>query len=301
MSWLIIALASSAFMGMVSISDKVVIHKYCNTPLTLLLLIGITQTTVGTVSLIFSGIPDEATLATSGSAIGSGILSGLAAFLSQRVLYRQEVSRTIPITQSAPIYTVLLALLILNESISIMQCGGIAATVLGSVLITLKLDSNTRTIFLHKSFYPLMLSAFLFGAANVAGKLAVEQLPVLYTQGLRNIIFGLILIFYAFRSDAFTEVKGMIKKRSPALVLVTVNQFVTAQVGSFMLLWALSLGPASLVTTVAASRALFAFIYSICLTKVWVGLLGEDTSNDSVLMKLVSTLLIILGIALISI
>ena len=93
----------------------------------------------------------------------------------------------------------------------------------------------------------------------------------------------------------------MIHKRSPALMLITVNQFVTAQVGSFMLLWALSLGPASLITTVAASRALFAFIYSICLTKIWVGLLGEDTSSESILMKLVSTVLIILGIGLISI
>ncbi len=301
MDWIIVTIISSACLGLIHVVDKIVLHRHIRTPLSLILLIGGIDIVVGFGMLCFSRIPNESTLVNSASALASGACIAFAVILVQRTLYTEEVSRVVPITQSAPIYTVLLALLILNESISIMQCGGIAATVLGSVLITLKLDSNTRTIFLHKSFYPLMLSAFLFGAANVAGKLAVEQLPVLYTQGLRNITFGLILIFYAFRSDVFTEVKGMIKKRSPALVLVTVNQFVTAQVGSFMLLWALSLGPASLVTTVAASRALFAFIYSICLTKVWVGLLGEDTSNDSVLMKLVSTLLIILGIALISI
>ena len=301
MDWIIVTIISSACLGLIHVVDKIVLHRHIRTPLSLILLIGGIDIVVGFGMLCFSRIPNESTLVNSASALASGACIAFAVILVQRTLYTEEVSRVVPITQSAPIYTVLLALLILNESISIMQCGGIAATVLGSVLITLKLDSNTRTIFLHKSFYPLMLSAFLFGAANVAGKLAVEQLPVLYTQGLRNITFGLILIFYAFRSDVFTEVKGMIKKRSPAIVLVTVNQFVTAQVGSFMLLWALSLGPASLVTTVAASRALFAFIYSICLTKVWVGLLGEDTSNDSVLMKLVSTLLIILGIALISI
>lgn len=301
MDWIIVTIISSACLGLIHVVDKIVLHRHIRTPLSLILLIGGIDIVVGFGMLCFSRIPNESTLVNSASALASGACIAFAVILVQRTLYTEEVSRVVPITQSAPIYTVLLALLILNESISIMQCGGIAATVLGSVLITLKLDSNTRTIFLHKSFYPLMLSAFLFGAANVAGKLAVEQLPVLYTQGLRNITFGLILIFYAFRPEVVTEVKGMIQKRSPALVLVTVNQFVTAQIGSFMLLWALSLGPASLVTTVAASRALFAFIYSICLTKVWVGLLGEDTSNDSVLMKLVSTLLIILGIALISI
>ena len=124
---------------------------------------------------------------------------------------------------------------------------------------------------------------------------------MLYTQGLRNVTFGLILLLYASRSEVFTEVKGLIHKRSPALLLVMVNQFVTAQVGSIMLLWALSLGPASLVTAVAASRALFAFIYSICLTMTWGNLLGEDTSSDSVLIKLLSTALIVVGIAAISI
>ena len=135
----------------------------------------------------------------------------------------------------------------------------------------------------------------------MAGKLAVEQLPVLYTQGLRNVTFGLILVFYAFRSEVFAEVKDLIHKRSPALILVTLNQFVTANVGSIMLLWALSLGPASLVAVVAASRALFAFIYSIGLTKIWANLLGEDTSSESVAIKLLSTVLVVVGIAAISI
>ena len=261
MDWIIVTIISSACLGLIHVVDKIVLHRHIRTPLSLILLIGGIDIIVGFGMLCFSRIPSESTLVNNTSALASGACIAFAVILLQRTLYTEEVSRVVPITQSAPIYTVLLALLILNESISIMQCGGISATVLGSVLITLKLDSNTRTIFLHKSFYPLMLSAFLLGAANVAGKLAVEQLPVLYTQGLRNITFGLILIFYAFRPEVVTEVKGMIQKRSPALVLVTVNQFVTAQIGSFMLLWALSLGPASLVTTVAASRALFAFIY----------------------------------------
>lgn len=166
------------------------------------------------------------------SSLASGAFIAVAIILLQRTFYTQEVSRVVPITQSSPIFTVLLALLILDESLSIIQWIGITATVLGSILITVKLDNNTSRLSLHKSFYPLMFSAFLFGAASVAGKLAVEHLPVLYTQGLRNVTFGLILVSYAFRSEVFTEVKGLIHKRSPALILVMVNQFVTAQVGS---------------------------------------------------------------------
>ncbi len=297
MSWLIIALASSAFMGMVSISDKVVIHKYCNTPLTLLLLIGITQTTVGTVSLIFSGIPDEATLATTGSAIGSGILSGLAAFFSQRVLYRQEVSRTIPITQSAPIFTALLALLILGESISIIQWGGIIVAVLGCASISMSVDNeNHRGVVMHRSFYVLMLSAFLFGASTVIGKIALESLPILYTHGLRTITLGLLMLSFSLRPAPYNDIKSLVSARSPAFLLVAVNDFVTAQAGLIMMLWALSIGPASLVGAVSGTRALFTVLYSIGITKIFINALGEDISTGSVLIKLLSTLLIVGGI-----
>ena len=301
MSSLIVTVISSACLGLIHVVDKIVLHKYIRTPLTLILLIGGIDIIVGFGMLWFSGIPNESTLTNNTSALVSGACIAFAVILLQRTLYTQEVSRVVPITQSSPVFTVLLALLILDESLSIIQCIGITATVLGSILIATKLDNNTSRIFLDKSFYPLLLSAFLFGAASVAGKLAVEQLPVLYTQGLRNVTFGLILVFYAFRSEVFAEVKDLIHKRSPALILVTLNQFVTANVGSIMLLWALSLGPASLVAVVAASRALFAFIYSIGLTKIWANLLGEDTSSESVAIKLLSTVLVVVGIAAISI
>ena len=251
--------------------------------------------------LWFSGVPNESNFTNNISALASGGCIAFAVILLQRTLYTQEVSRVVPITQSSPVFTVLLALLILDESLSIIQCIGITATVLGSILIATKLDNNTSRIFLDKSFYPLLLSAFLFGAASVAGKLAVEQLPILYAQGLRNITFGLILVLYALRSETFTEVKALIHKRSPALILIMINQFITAQVGSIMLLWALSLGPASLVTAVAATRALFALTYSICLTKISASLLGEDTSTASVSIKMLSTTLVVVGIAAISI
>ena len=301
MGWLIITLISSACLGLIHVVDKIVLHRYIKTPLSIILLIGLVDLIVGIAMLCFSRIPNGTTITTNMSALASGACIAFAVILLQRTLYTQEVSRVVPITQSSPIFTALLSLLILNENIYTTQWIGITATVLGSILITLKLDSNTSRIFLHKSFYPLMFSAFMFGAASVAGKVAVEQLPVLYTQGLRNVTFGLILLFYASRSEVFTEVRGLIHKRSPALILVMVNQFVTAQIGSIMLLWALSLGPASLVTAVSASRALFAFMYSICLTAIWSSLLGEDKSTDSVLIKLLSTVLIVVGIAAISI
>ena len=76
-------------------------------------MIGLAQTTVGVVVLGLIGIPAGTTAVASGFALLSGILFGLSGLLSQRVLFVQEVSRTIPVTQSAPIFAAVLALVVL--------------------------------------------------------------------------------------------------------------------------------------------------------------------------------------------
>ena len=297
MDWLIVTLISSLFLGLINISDKVVLTRYIQNPLTLILLIGIIDAIVGFFMLGFSGIPSEANLFNNLAAISSGAFIAFGVILLQRTLYTEEVSRVVPIINSSPIFAALLALFILSESINVIQWIGIIIAVLGSIMISLKLDNDTSKLFLNKSFYPLMLSAFFFGAANVTGKMAVDEMSVLYSQGLRNITFAFILVSFALRSEVITEGKNLVHERSSALTLILINQGFTAQVGSFMLLWALSLGPASLVATVAASRVVFSLIFTIGLSKIWAGILREDTSNQSVLVKLLSTGLIIAGIA----
>jgi uncharacterized membrane protein len=295
--WIVIALASAAVTAMVSISDKTVIYRYARSPLTLPLLIGMAQTTVGIITLGLTRIPPGATLEASGLAVLSGVFFGLSGILSQRVLFTEEVSRTIPVTQSAPIFAALMALAILNESISLQQWLGIAATVAGSTLLSLRITAGVGSIFLHRSFFLLMLSAFLFGAANVVGKLVLDELPVLYTHGLRMLALGLVFLVIAFRPSPWADVRGYFSRRSPALLFVGTNEFITANVGLLLLLWALSEGPASLVTAVWGSRALFVVLYSMGLAVVWRGALGEVTSPGIVTIKLLSVALIVAGIA----
>ena len=300
MNWLLVSLISASVMAITGISDKIVIQRYVKTPLTLILLMGVTQTIVGIISLSIVGIPNDPTLTTNISAISSGVLYGFSAIIMQRVLYTQEVSRTIPITQSAPIFAALLALLLLGENISLIQWGGIFIAVLGSALISLRIDGDIHSIFLHKSFYFLMFSAFLLGAGNVAGKLALEELPLLYTHGLRMLTLGLIFLSFAARSESWVDVKSLFSKRSPAILLVIINEWITAQVGLIALLWSLSLGPVSLVSAVVGTRSLFTVLYSMAITTIWRGVLGEDNSTNTVLTKLFSTALIVAGITAIA-
>lgn len=300
MHWALVALIGAGITALVSISDKTVIHKYARTPCTLPLLIGMAQTTVGIVTLLVTHMPNNADLTSILSAMVSGALFGLSGILSQRVLYTQEVSRTIPITQSAPIFAAILALVILNEAITPIQWLGIIITVIGSMLISVRTDSVSGSIFLDKSFYLLMISAFFFGAANVIGKVALNELPLIFTHGLRMLSLGIIFLIFNLRPEPWSDVKQFFKDRSPALLFVSVNEFLTANLGLITFLWALSLGPASLVSAMFGTRALFVVLYSLSIATVWKGALGEEIAASSTLNKVFSTSLIVVGVTVVA-
>jgi drug/metabolite transporter (DMT)-like permease len=297
----LLVLMSAAVAGLVGISDKTAIYRYARSPLTLPLLIGMAQSTSGIVIIAVAGIPDEATLETTAYAAISGVLFGFGGILGQRILFTQEVSRTVPIQQSAPIFVALMAMFLLNESISLMQWIGIVATVSGCALLSIRFNSTEGSIMLHKSFYVLMLSALLIGGANVVGKIALEELPVVYTHGVRMFTLGIIFLTFSVRPLPWADVKSYFLRRSPVLLLVGINEFVTANVAMFLFLWALSEGPVSLVTAVWSTRALFIVLYGIGLATIWRGALGEQISPSTVVAKVLSASLIVAGVAAIAV
>ena len=146
-----------------------------------------------------------------------------------------------------------------------------------------------------------MLSALAFGASNVIGKYVLNELPVLYTHGLRMLGCGTVFLVFTLRTVSWNEVKGLFNNRSPALVLVGINEFITANVGLLLLLVALSKGPASLVIALMGTRSLFVIIYSTVITLIWQGSIGEQLSLRTILLKTFSGALIVLGITAIAI
>ena len=300
MNWITIALASAAISGFINITDKTVIHQFSRSPLTLPFLIGIAQTSLSIVILLATGIPIEQQLPSVLYALLSGILFGLSGMILLTVLFSQEVSRTIPVSQSAPIFGAILAAILLNEVINVVQWFGIILTVIGSMVLSLRKELGVERIYLHKSFYLLMFSAFLFGAATVVGKSAVDILPVLTTHGLRMFALGTIMLGFALRGPSLADFRLFITEKKRALLLVGMNEFCLATVGTVLFLVALSYGPASLVLALYGTRALFVVVYSTCLSYLVKGVIGEQLSVKTVVIKGISTCTIVSGVAAIT-
>jgi uncharacterized membrane protein len=295
-SWVAIALLSAGVSASVSILDKTILYRYARTPLTLPLLIGFAHTALGIAVLAAVGLPEDVLWSAAGIALASGALFGASGYIMMRVLYTQEVSRTIPVTQTAPIFAALIALAFLDETLSLLQWAAIFSTVAGAVLLSLRMDGGYGTIFLHRSFYLLIIGANIFAVANILGKVALDDLPVLFTHGMRSLGLGGVFLVFSLRATPWSDVRGYFAARSPVLLLFAINEMVIANSALLLFLWALSLGPVALVTALFSARALLIVLYSTGLALVWKGSLGEQTTSGTLVVKLASAVLIVGGV-----
>ena len=300
MSWIIIALCSAAVSGMVNILDKTVLFRFVRGPLTLPLLIGLAQGTLGIILTLTFSWPSASSLAPHAWALLSGALWGTGALLMFRALFSQEVSRVIPVYQTFPIFAAFMAALFLDERLAPLQWAAVVVTVAGAVLLSVQRDEIHRRLFLHRSFLIVMLGSVVAASAFIVGSIALEELPVINTHALRNLGLSGVLLAVSLRPAPWREVRELLRRRSPALALVGVNEFLLANAGFLLALWALSLGPVTLVTTLVATRSLFLVLYSTLLTMRFRGLLGERMTAATVTVKFAAVTLILGGVAGIS-
>ena len=301
MSWVALALAGAAVLSIVSLIDKTVIYRYARTPHTVPLLSGFAQTSVGVVILVVIGVPEGATWMPVIGALVSGAILGISVQFLMLVLYSNEVSRSIPVFLSYPIFTAIYAFFFLGEGLGAVEWTAVAVVVAGAVLISFRPGlTSFRSILLGRAFVLLMLGSAIHGSAHIFGKVAVDELPVLFTHALRSLGLGGVFLAFNLRSGSVDDVRTFVRTRSPALRFVAMNELVIATAGLLLLLWALSLGPAALVTALSGARAFFLVVYSTALALVWKGALGEVTTPGVIAVKLLSTGLIVAGVAAIA-
>jgi transporter family protein len=296
LSWVVLALASATVSGVVNIFDKTFMHRYARNARTLPVMIGFAQTTIGLVVLAVVQIPAAATLPASATAVVSGMIYGVSGSMLMWVLFRQEVSRTIPVTQTAPIFAAVFALMFLGESITPVQWAAILATVSGAVILSLKFDGGFGGVPVNRNFFILVLGAGIFAMGNIIGKIALDDLPVMYTHGLRSLGLGSVFLIVHLRKETFLDVVGFFKERNRGLLVVGTNELIIANSSLILMLWALSTGPVALVTALVATRAMFVVIFSTVIGLIWRGALGEVTTPRVIAVKVGSAGLIVAGV-----
>ena len=299
MSWIALTLVSASILGMIGVLDKAFLYHYARSLRTLPLLIAISHVPIGIAFIAISPL-EELTVAAASWSLAAGVLGGLSAVVFFKVMVKREVTRTIPVVQTYPIFVAPLAVLFLDESLRTFHWFAILVTVAGAVMMSMRQDAGGRGFVLDRSFYELLGASLLLAGMNLAAKQAVETLPVLLVHGLRSFGLAAVLMAFGARREPLDEVRRMIAERSPALGLFGLNEFVIVNTGMILNLWATSLGPISLVSALTGSSSLFLLVYSTLLGLRFRGMLGEQVGRRAVIVKASATTLIVAGVMVIS-
>ena len=300
MLWVAVVLTATSLAALVNIFDKTVIHRYARTPYLQPLVIGIAMMVVGIPLFAVTGIPPSAPLDAILWALISGLFIGLGTHILVYVLYTQEVSRAIPVYQTYPIFTALMAFFFLGERPDVAEWLAVLAMVVGAVLLSSGTGIRGRGFLLNRPFLLLVLGSAMEGSSFVFGKSAVNELPVLFAHALRLLALSSTLIALNLRWYSLQQVLWIMRTRSPALRYIALNQLVVSNASQLLLLWALSLGPAVFVTALSSLRTSFVVVFAIFSSLIWRGTLGEVTTPRTVTVKLTSTALIVGGVVVIA-
>ena len=89
------------------------------------------------------------------------------------------------------------------------------------------------------------------------------------------------------------------KQKGSTVALLVFNE-IMAPVAILLSFWALENGPVSLVSTLNSIRPMFVVIFAIILSRIFPKFLVKSSGKEMLALRLVSTVMIVGGIAIIS-
>jgi len=228
----------------------------------------------------------------------TGILSIFGAAIYFSVIQKEHGSKVIFLFQLTPIFVLILAILFLNEAITIRKLLGFILILVPSLLISsneggkLKLDLGKNTLLILAVDLLAAISAVLFKFVVDVGSFS----KVVAYESWGWAIGGVVLFAIPSVRKVFIETTRNLKKK--ALILIFTNEFF--YIASKLLLFlAISLGSVYLVNVITGTQVLFGVIYGVILTIIAPKIFKEDVSKSGLLKKIILGGVTVIGLILI--
>jgi uncharacterized membrane protein len=313
--WLLLAIIAYSIFSLTGVVDKLVVSNKLKNPLTvsfwvslygipsaLILLVGLWPATWAEPFRFHAPSLDGITLITA-----AGMLLQLSLMLGYMALWRGEASRVVPtVGASTTIFSLVFAYLILGERLPFISYGAFALLLAGALIISVRRG--------HWGGWWFWLAL----AAGAAAALQAVVIKVVYgfnhfissiaLLGLGNIIVCLILLALvpAVRHEALAAIhpkparrRGTQIKRlaGAGAVWLFINNLI-GSAGVIILNLALKLGPVSLVNAMKGLQYVGIFVIALLLGRTHPKLLKEELTGQTIGQKLLSIILIGLGVGL---
>jgi uncharacterized membrane protein len=243
---------------------------------------------VTVVSMVLGGISFSVTFLMAGLVLG--VLYVLANYFWFSGVGEEEVSRFAPVLSFDVAFIALLSFFFLQQSFTLPVYGGMALTIMGCVLISL--ENPLESLSKMKSKWALiaaLAAAFTYSVREVFFQhvsSGVDIWNLLFYYGVFGALFSLTLVYQA-REDLKGRLEGVEHMVLSGLISGG------SQAAFFL---AVSLGSASLVSTITKTRFLVIFFGATAISRLHPEIMHEPLETRVLVQKLVATLMIIVGV-----
>lgn len=299
MNWIIPAIISPAVYTIVTFIDKHLVSNEVKDYNAMPIYTSIVGFLAGLLFFVLTGFP-TLSARDAGIVILTGVITSWSTFLYFRALEGEQTSVINILFQTFPVMSLILAYLVLGETITPKQFAGFVFILLGAVGVGLAPRKKGEKIF-SQAFLLILIVNFMTAISSVLIKFAIEANS--FSKILSYESFGIalgggivFLLFPNIRRGFLFNTKS-VKKRTIKILLFNEGLFVLAKSLGF---YALILGPVALVSVLTGTQAFFAIIFGILLTKFLPRLFHEDISSKGIYKKAVFAGLVLAGIVLIS-
>jgi drug/metabolite transporter (DMT)-like permease len=295
--WTVAALLGAALFAGLNITDKVIMTTLGLRARTFLLFIGFqTLTTFVVIAVViqYPSLPAEIWL----KGIGVGIFWGFGAALILWSLSRDEVSRVTPISQSYPLITVIFAVVLLGESLSVLESVAVVLAAIGAILAALKFSRGSQSITLSGTFGYLLIAVFLIAIGQTLLKTITDDVSFWQALGFRGAGMAIVLLPMNLRREITSELLTFVRR--PRAVVALVIDVALATAALSLITFAIATGPLSLTSAISGSTPLIVFFATVLLGKKFPQLLGETLSSRLMIQKLVAAVLVVTGLTIIA-
>lgn len=301
MTWLLFAFSGPILWAISTHIDKYLVERFFKHSSVAVLLVF--TSLIGLLLLPFIWVYQPGVAALSLQSIlviaFSGILYMGAMYFYLRALQSEEASVVAPFFQAAPLFGYALGYLLLGETLSPIQIGGGALIIVGTTLLSVRVDSRKTRY--KASLVVLMLAcAFSLALSSVIFKLFAihdEYWTTTFWTFVGEAIFGFgLLTITAYRNQFFL----LLRTNTAAVLTINgVNELINLG-GGLGMRYALLLAPLSLVQAIGSTSTLFVFIFGIALSLFFPAFGRENLSTGNLMQKGFSAALIVFGVILIN-
>lgn len=229
----------------------------------------------------------------------SGILYMGATLFYLRALQFEEASVVSPFFQTIPLFGYVLAFFVLGERLSIVQIEGGALILVGTLIVSVRLDQNAHVFKLRLAL--LMLACGL--AASISGlifkvfAIKVEFWTTTFWMFVGEAIFGAALLAVgSYRA----QLSALWRANAAALLTINGSNELINLGGGLGSRYALMFAPLAIVQAIGSTTTLFVFLFGVALSLLFPHLARETLSFRDLVQKGAAAVLVAVGVALVA-